>query len=227
MLCWVVLSSLMIAHAYGHLFYPFLIPIRMGNNHRYTTHVVAHPIIRTKVLLLEEKKHHYQQSPNQLQIGDYHHYHYKSQPYSHQKNEFRNKIPNQEARTQNPLKTRHKWSTPTHESPWKPIPTEYLPLKYHNEMKVSKVLYDSIKETHQYKDDDDEANLILPVGIKKLHNPQLRLPSSKKLSSVYSSTEGRHTHHPIIYKNQPDRKVPESENNYRNIDFVHCHCRIP
>ncbi|GFY49590.1 uncharacterized protein TNIN_274171 [Trichonephila inaurata madagascariensis] len=217
MLCLLLLSMISTTVGTGPSYYPLIIPIRTSGPPKHTTHVVTHPVIRTQVLVLNDDDHHHNRNQHSL-------------VHNHQDNEYRNQILNQESRIPH-LSQENEYSIPVEESSWKPIqgfPTGYLPLKYLGEdvHKVSDVVRKAMR--HSVRDDDDETNLILPVGIKKLHNPQLRLPRRKPFKSRYSNllTEGRHTRGRVVYDAQPNQKNTFPRNKHFSFENVRCHCQI-
>ncbi|GBM13404.1 hypothetical protein AVEN_54413-1 [Araneus ventricosus] len=233
MFCLILLSSFIAVKGTGNTLYPFIIPIRTGRDHnRHTTHVFTHPVIRTQVLVLGASDHHLQ--PNLDQHGNEYQYDQKfQQAYKYQHNEYRDETSVQEPRARG-LSPSIKYSIPVEQSSWKPvrsIPLDYLPLKYLGEdgPVVAKVVYESMSASKHSNDEDHEGPLILPVGIKKLHNPQLRPPPRRKPRYFYgnSLTEGRHINNPQIYKVQIGQKGTFIRNDHRVPKSIHCQCRFP
>ncbi|KAF8764238.1 hypothetical protein HNY73_022332 [Argiope bruennichi] len=178
MFCLILLSSFIAVKGTENSFYPFIIPISTGRGHsQHTTHVFTHPVIRTQVLVLGAGDHQPQSSDEQYRDG----YHYDQkfqQTYKYRPNDYRDEPSIHQPRAHG-LSPSAKYSIPVEQSSWKPIrsiPLDYLPLKYLGEdgPAVAKVVYESMSASKHSSDDDDEGPLILPVGIKKLHNPQLR-----------------------------------------------------
>ncbi|GFU08915.1 uncharacterized protein NPIL_203351 [Nephila pilipes] len=217
MLCLFLLSVITVIKGMGNSYYPVIIPLRTSGFHKHTTHVVTHPVIRTQVLVLNDDDH----SRNRNRHGLLHNPH---------DSDYRNQILNQESRTPH-FSQGIKYSIPVEESAWKPIqgfPSDYLPLKYlgEDEDKVSDVVHKAMRDSE--RNSDGEGNLILPVGIKKLHNPQLRVPPSKPFRSMYSNqlTEGRHTRGRVVYEARPNQNDIAPRNNYFKLDNIRCHCQI-
>ncbi|XP_055947005.1 uncharacterized protein LOC129980647 [Argiope bruennichi] len=233
MFCLILLSSFIAVKGTENSFYPFIIPISTGRGHsQHTTHVFTHPVIRTQVLVLGAGDHQPQSSDEQYRDG----YHYDQkfqQTYKYRPNDYRDESSIHQPRAHG-LSPSAKYSIPVEQSSWKPIrsiPLDYLPLKYLGEdgPAVAKVVYESMSASKHSSDDDDEGPLILPVGIKKLHNPQLRRPPRRKPEYFYgnSLTEGRHTKEPQIFKVQIGQKGTFVRSEQRAPNSVHCQCRVP
>lgn len=122
---------------------------------------------------------------------------------------------------------RSKYSVPVKESTWKPtrgsIDRVYIPLKYLGEDgdRVSDAVHQAIDDSEAR---EDQTNLILPIGIKKLHNPQLRRPRSKYVYSKDGVVDSRRARKPLLLKTPPWRN--KSMFNFFETS-IRCHCQIP
>lgn len=119
-----------------------------------------------------------------------------------------------------------RYSVPVEESTWKPTrgSIEYIPLKHLGEDgdRISDVV-------HQAMDDSEareaQTNLILPIGIKKLHNPQLRRPRAKYVYSKDGVIDSRRARKQLLLKSPPPWRNKSMFNFFEM--GIRCHCQIP